>query len=153
VLNSTFVSKFCWNFRNSSYLVILEFHFLISWKQCKFLAIFNFASWFLITSIFQIYLPCTIFFILKTGFSDEKFIKFEPNMLASFWFLLWKLRSMLFLLRKFWTGRNNNKDVIFPQSCLQKTLGQRRVQKVPLHFFRWVKKCFFSSKTAPKMAS
>jgi hypothetical protein len=55
--------------------------------------------------------------------------------------------------RRFYTGRNNDKNVIFPQSCLSKNhfLSILGSKKVPCIIFWGLKMVF--SKTAPKMAS
>jgi hypothetical protein len=58
-------------------------------------------------------------FFTKNYLFAKTFIEFEPDELSSFCFFL-KLRSMPFMQRRFYTGRNNDKNVIFPQNCLLK---------------------------------
>jgi hypothetical protein len=58
-----------------------------------------------------------------------------------------------FMLRRFYTGRNNDKNVICPQSCLSKNhfLSKEWSKKVPCIILVGLKMVF--SKTAPKKAS
>jgi hypothetical protein len=63
---------------------------------------------------------------------------------------------MPLMLRKFYTGRNDNKNVIFTLSCLQKTLlGKEGSKRFPCIIFVVLKNKnkIFSSKTATKIAS
>jgi hypothetical protein len=90
----------------------------------------------------------------KTAFFDKNIHRIWTRwaIIVLFFFLL-KLRSMLFKLRRFSTGRNNDKPVIFPQNCLSKnhflsTVGSK---KVPCIIFVGLKMVF--SNTAPKIAS
>jgi hypothetical protein len=60
---------------------------------------------------------------------------------------------MAFMQRRFYTGRNNEKIVICPKSCLSKNhfLSKKGSKKVPCIIFMGLKMVF--SKTVPKMAS
>jgi hypothetical protein len=104
-------------------------------------------------NIFQIFLTVRLtvcnFLDQKLVFFTTIFIEIEQDKLASFCFFLWKLRSMPFMLRRFYTGIDILiKTSYSPKVAFQKPLlGQRRVQKGALHNFGRVKNGNFENCT------